>query len=113
MIEKKVIYLARSMENGIEFYSNYLPDHCATAIRETSGKIKCYWNVNTELYEAEEKFDVTDILICFIIVITAIFTLNSRMATPSIIFLILGGQPAISNIRSMIRIRLNSKRLTK
>ena len=32
MIEKKVIHLARSMENGIEFYSNYLPDHCATAI---------------------------------------------------------------------------------
>ena len=113
MIEKKVIYLARSMENGIEFYSNYLPDHCATAIRETSGKIKCYWNVNTELYEAEEKFDVTDILICFIIVITAIFTLNSRMATASMIFLIFGGQHVIYFIRSVIRIRLKRKRLTR
>ena len=113
MIEKKVIHLARSMENGIEFYSNYLHDHCATAIREPSGKIKCYWNVNTELYEAEEKFDVTDILICFIIVITAIFTLNSRMATASMIFLIFGGQHVISLIRSMVKIRLKKKGLTR
>ena len=113
MIEKKAIHLARSMENGIEFYSNYLPAHCATAIREPSGKIKSYWNVNTELYEAEEKFDVTDILICFIIVITAIFTLNSRMATASMIFLIFGGQHVISLIRSMVKIRLKKKGLTR